>query len=222
MAGPFRPDALIFDAEGVVVDTEILWDKSQEMLLSRRNLPYDRDELKPKMAGGTILQGARIMIDHFNLDEDPGKMAAERLELIHGLFETGVCFVKGFPDFFQYVQSTGIKYCIATSMQKALMVKVNRKLHLDDLFGNHIYHIEDVNNVAKPNPDIFLFAARKLKTPPSHCMVIEDSPHGVEAARRAGMHVAGLATTFSSSILQKADYVALDFDGLTAYLSGIL
>ena len=46
--------AIVFDAEGVVVDTEILWDKSQEVLLGNRGLEYDREYLKPKMAGQTL------------------------------------------------------------------------------------------------------------------------------------------------------------------------
>lgn len=215
----FKPDALIFDAEGVVVDTEILWDQSQEILLSRRDLPYDRNYLKPRMAGGTILQGAKIMIDHFNLNEDPHSLAAERQELIEQLFETNIRFIPGFEDFLQFVVSVNIKYCVATSMQKQLMLKVNSKLHLDELFDNRIYHIEDVGNVSKPNPDVFLFASNKLNIPPEKCLVIEDSPHGIEAAKRAGMQSVGLATTFKPAILNKANFVALDFMQLTSYLA---
>ena len=57
-------EAIIFDAEGVVVDTEALWDKSQEELLGRRGLLYDREYLKPKMAGQTLLEGAQLMVDY--------------------------------------------------------------------------------------------------------------------------------------------------------------
>ncbi len=222
MSGRFRPEALIFDAEGVVVDTEILWDKSQEILLARRGLPYDRDYLKPRMAGGTVLKGAKIMIGYYGLDEKPEELAAEREGIIRKLFESDIRFIPGFREFLQFARSKGLKDCIATSMQKSLMVKVNKKLHLDELFENRIYHIEDVGNAAKPHPDIFLYAAERLKTAPGECMVIEDAPHGIEAARRAGMHAVGLATTFKSAILETADFVALDFKSLTAYLDSLI
>jgi HAD superfamily hydrolase (TIGR01509 family) len=222
MSGRFHPDALIFDAEGVVVDTEVLWDKSQEILLARRGLPYDRDYLKPRMAGGTVLKGAKIMIDYFGLDDDPATLAKEREKIIQQLFETDIHFIPGFIEFLQFVKSKGLKHCIATSMQKTLMIKVNKKLHLDELFENRIYHIEDVNNVAKPHPDIFLYAAERLQTAPERCMVIEDSPNGIKAARSAGMHAVGLATTFKKEFLEAADFIALDFHGLTAYLDGLI
>lgn len=222
MPDSFYPETLIFDADGVVVDTEILWDKSQVVLLARRNLPYNRDYLKPRLAGGSILQGAKIMIEYFGLDESPLSMAAERQDLINQLFEEDVRFMTGFIDFLQFVKSKSLKYCVATSMQKQLMAHVNRKLHLDELFENHIYHIEDVNNMAKPNPDVFLLAAKELKTPPGKCMVIEDSPNGIEAAHRAGMHAAGLATTFNPPVLKQADFIALDFNRLTTYLARLL
>ncbi|MCK5703011.1 MAG: hypothetical protein KAI29_17735, partial [Cyclobacteriaceae bacterium] len=70
--------AIIFDAEGVVVDTESLWDKSQDVLLGRRGLQYDRDYLKPKMAGQTLLEGAQLMVDYHGLDESAGDVAHER------------------------------------------------------------------------------------------------------------------------------------------------
>ena len=79
--------AIIFDAEGVVVDTEILWDKSQDVLLGRRALEYDREYLKPRMAGQTLLEGAELMVDYYQLDEKPAAIEKERKELIHDLFE---------------------------------------------------------------------------------------------------------------------------------------
>lgn len=218
----FKPDALIFDADGVIVDSEILWDQSQEILLSRRKLIYDRDYLKPKLAGVTMLQGAEILVDYYKIDEDPQSLAAERQKLIEQLFKTDIHFITGFSEFLQYIDKIDIKYCIATSMQKRLMVSVNNKLHLDELFDNKIYHTEDVGNISKPNPDVFLFAANKLNIMPEKCLVIEDSPHGIEAAKRADMHVAGLATTFEPAILNQADFVALDFKHLTSYLADLL
>lgn len=154
--------AIIFDAEGVVVDTEVLWDKSQEVLLGRRELEYDREYLKPKMAGQTLLEGAQLMVDHYRLDEDPNHIAQERKALINGLFENEINYIDGFLPFMDALKKTDLPISIATAMDKNLMKKVEAKLKLSHIYGEHIYFIEDVGNKSKPAPDVFLLAAKKM------------------------------------------------------------
>jgi len=216
-------EAIIFDAEGVVVDTEILWDKSQDRLLGRRGLQYDRDYLKPKMAGQTLLQGAELMVEYYRLDESAEAIEQERKDLIHDLFEHEIHFIYGFQGFINKLNGAPIKKSIATAMSKSLMVKVEKKLHLKQFFGEHVYYIEDVDNKSKPEPDVFLYAAKKLGVDPTRCIVIEDAPHGIEAAKRAGMYSVGLVTTFSDDLLKEADFIAPDFNKLILFLqqSGI-
>lgn len=210
--------AIIFDAEGVVVDTEKLWDSSQDILLGNRGLIYDRNYLKPRMAGQTLLEGARLMVEYYGLAEEPETVAKQRHEIIHKLFEEDISFIRGFESFIQWIKSTSLQYGIATAMNRTLMEKVEIKLRLKKCFGDHIYHIEDVGNKSKPNPDVFLLAADKLGVEPADCLVIEDAPHGIEAARRAGMQSAGLVTTFGKELLQDADIIADDFDEIKDYI----
>ena len=211
--------AIIFDAEGVVVDTEALWDKSQDVLLGKRGLLYDREYLKPKMAGQTLLEGAQLMVDHYKLDEDAGNVACEREVLIHDLFENDINFIDGFLQFINSLKNTELQISIATAMNKSLMEKVEMKLELMKIFGEHIYFIEDVGNKSKPEPDVFLLASEKMNIDPANCMVIEDAPHGIEAANRAGMKSIGLTTTFSKIHLNKADYIADNFNDIRMFLS---
>jgi HAD superfamily hydrolase (TIGR01509 family) len=210
--------AIIFDAEGVVVDTEALWDKSQEVLLGRRNLEYDRDYLKPKMAGQTLLEGAQLMVDYYKLDENPVSIEQERKELIHDLFENEIAFVHGFIPFISQLNGSPLKRSVATAMKKSLMIMVEHKLQLTQFFGSHIYFIEDVGNKSKPSPDVFLYAAEKLGENPSDCLVIEDAPHGIDAANRAGMTSVGITTTFTKAQLCEADFVGDDFDEIRRFL----
>jgi HAD superfamily hydrolase (TIGR01509 family) len=212
-------EGIIFDAEGVVVDTEILWDKSQDILLGRRGLIYDRDYLKPRMAGQTLLEGARLMVEYYGLQESASTIAKERKELINVLFEQEIAFMPGFISFYNWLKNTKFKTGIATAMEKILMVKVEKKLKLQDLFGDHIYFIEDVGNKSKPAPDVFLLAAEKMEIKASNCLVIEDAPHGIEAANRAGMISIGLVTTFSKELLNKAAFIAGDFQEIREFLS---
>ena len=210
--------AIIFDAEGVVVDTEVLWDTSQEVLLERRGLAYDRDYLKPRMAGQTMLQGAQLMVDYYGLSEDPGMLADERKALIHDLFENDIHFIAGFQSFMQNLNGTSLKKSIATAMKKSLMKKVEAQLELEQYFGKHVYYIEDVGNKSKPEPDVFLHAAKMMDTDPENCIVIEDAPHGIEGANRAGMCSIGIVTTFNREQLKNADFVAENFDQLLSFL----
>lgn len=95
---------------------------------------------------------------------------------------------------------------------------VEQKLQLKQFFGNHIYFIEDVGNKSKPSPDVFLYAAEKLGENPADCLVIEDAPHGVEAANRAGMTSVGITTTFTKAQLSEADFVGDNFDEIRRFL----
>jgi beta-phosphoglucomutase len=211
-------NAVIFDAEGVVVDTEILWDKSQELLLGKRGLEYDRAYLKPRMAGQTLLEGAQLMAAYYKLDEDPVLIEQERSALIHDLFENEISFIPGFSDFIAELNGSKLKRSIATAMKKSLMVSVERKLQLKQFFGDHVYYIEDVGNKSKPSPDVFLYAAEKMGVEAKSCVVIEDAPHGIEAANRAGMTSLGIMTTFSKQHLMGADFVGKNFNEIKNFL----
>ena len=132
------------------------------------------------------------------------------MELVRRLLEEQVEFVAGFREFFQRVQPA-YRTCIATAMHEDLLAIVDRRLGLSKLFGDRIYSLIAVGRRSKPNPDIFLHAAGRLGAKPENCLVIEDAPHGVEAARRAGMKCIALTTTYDRQILCNADLVVDSF-----------
>ncbi len=210
---------IIFDAEGVVVDTESLWDKSQIEVLEKRSLFYNREYLKPRMVGQTILEGAQLIIDYYGLDESAQELANERQVIIQDLFETEIGYVNGFLPFVKLLKNTRrYSISIATAMSKDLMLKVEQQLNLKQIFNEHIYFTEDVGDKSKPAPDVFFLAAEKLKIDPNKCLVIEDAPHGIEAANRAGMKSVGITTTFSARHLSEANYVVEDCKEISSLL----
>ncbi len=211
-------EAIIFDAEGVVVNTEKLWDESQEILLGKRGLEYDRDYLKPRMAGQTLQEGAQLMIDYYGLQESAEKIADDRRAIIDALFEGKITFIEGFDHFYGRVYSSTLKKSIATAMNKHLMVKVEKQLNLSSFFNEHIYFIEDVGNKSKPEPDVFLYAATQMGVAPENCLVIEDAPHGIEAARRANMFSVGIVTTFTKQHLSAAGFAGDNFMDILLFL----
>ena len=205
-------DAVIFDAEGVVVvDTEKTWDRAQDEFLSRHGLHYDREKTKHLLSGRSQAEAIDVMKAECGLVGDTQSLIRERLDLVRRHLEEQVDFVPGFCDFYQKIRPA-LKTCLATAMPEDLLEIVDARLGLSKLFAGRIYSLIHVGQRSKPDPDLFLYAAGRLAAGPENCVVIEDAPHGVEAARRAGMKCIALTTTYDRRKLRQADVVVDGFE----------
>lgn len=200
-------DAIIFDGEGVVFDSEAVWDQGQVEFLGRRGIVYEREKLKPLLTGRSLVEGVQVMQKLSRLEGDPVELARERLSIVRQFFKEKVTFIAGFPEFYGKVRNN-YKTCLATSLATELLAIVESTLNLSKLFAENLFSIADVGNVGKPCADIFLYAAKKLHTKGENCLVIEDAPLGIEAAKRAGMKCVALTTTYRRERLLQADLVA--------------
>ncbi|HKI03471.1 MAG TPA: HAD family phosphatase [Thermoanaerobaculia bacterium] len=203
-------EAILFDCDGVVIDSETIWDRCETEFLRRRGIAFDLALTKPLITGLGQIPSVLLLQEQYGVPGDPEALARERLEIIRGLFEQDVRFTPGFEELFETVRSR-YRTCIATSMPEELFAVADRRLGLSRLFEGRVYFPSHVGGRAKPAPDIFLYAAAQLATPPERCLVIEDSPRGLEAARRAGMASIGLATTHEKELLTAADRVVGSF-----------
>jgi len=203
-------DTIIFDAEGVVFDSQILWDRGQVEFLGRRKILYDRETLKHLLTGRSLVEGARVMQEIYGFPGDPEELANERLAIMKKLLKSDLSFIDGFINFYRLVKED-YKTCIATSLATELLSIAESALNLSDVFSGNVFSIKDVGGVGKPQPDIFLYAAERLKSPTKNCLVIEDAPLGVEAAKRAGMRCVALTTTYGRDKLTQADLVVDSF-----------
>lgn len=199
-------DTIIFDAEGIVIDTETIWDKGQAIFLQRRGFVYDRERIKPLLTGRTLAEGVEVMKQAYQFDGDTETLARERADIVRDLFIHETTFIDGFLPFFATVRGR-YKTCIATAMDQDLLKLVDQHLNLSALFANRIFTLDKVGYRSKPNPDIFLYAAQQLESSPGNCVVIEDAPHGIDAAKRAGMQCIAISTTYDAEKLQQADFV---------------
>lgn len=214
------PRAIIFDAEGVVLDTEDLWDDAQVVFLDRYGVPYERDVLKPILSGRSLLEGAEIMKATFGLPGEPVDLAAERRAIAREVIATGARYMDGFGAFFAQVHNR-FATCIATGLDSELLAMVDARLALSEMFAGRLYSVDLVPR-AKPAPDIFLYAAGKMGVDTAECVVIEDSPNGIIAAREANMRSIALASTYSTELLEASfpDVIAADWAGVMAALDG--
>lgn len=208
---------VIFDLDGVIIDSEHLWDKAVEEFLQSKGAVYRRSEIKHLMGGKSLLEAMRIMQQHYkfsgsasgNAAEDTEELVAELIAIVKNLYENEAHFIDGFEDFYNKVRQ--YKLCIATALDPRLLSIVKKKLGLDKMFGKHIYSIDQIGYVSKPNPDIFLHAAKQMQSQPQNCIVIEDAPNGVSAARRAGMKCIAITATYTADKLKDADVIVSGF-----------
>lgn len=218
---PDSPEAILFDCDGVVLDSEIIWDRCEAEFLRRRGIEFDAARTKPLITGLGQTASVLLLQEQYGVPGDPEELVAERLGIIRGLFEEAVRFTPGFENFFEEKVRGRFKTCIATSMPEELFDVADRRLGLRRFFGEHVYFPSHVGGRAKPAPDLFLYAAAQLATPPDRCLVIEDSPRGIEAGKRAGMTVIGLATTHEQELLREADQVVGSFEEIGAAGGGL-
>ena len=202
--------AIIFDLEGTIIDTENIWDEASAEFLRRHNRVYDRAATKHLLMGGSIAAGAVLMRDQYKFEGGADVLATERRNIFEELLRRDITFITGFQDFYKLVRPR-YKLAIATSMERRFLQDVDKSLQLFDLFDGHVYSIEDIGFIPKPNPDIFLHTASHLGISPASCLVIEDAPKGVQAAKAAGMQAVGITTSVSGELLTGADQIVNHF-----------
>ncbi len=198
--------AVIFDLDGTIIDTEDIWTLIDTEFIKRKGHVYREKDTKHLMMGKSVSDGVEILREIYSFEGDNAILADERRGIATAFLSNNVYFVDGFLEFFEKINQK-YKVAIGTSMEKVFLSAIDKRLSFTKYFGSHVYSIEDVGFVSKPSPDIFLHAANKLKTRPENCVVIEDSPNGVEAAKRAKMNCVAITTTTKRGQLSKADVI---------------
>ena len=184
---------VIFDLDGTLVDTEPLYTQAAERILARFGKVFDFG-IKRQIMGGGPLAGARFVVEHLALPISPEQYLAEREALLRDACRTARP-MPGAIALIEALCARGIPLGIGTSSSRDLcQVKLAAQS-----FGGSFQAVacsDDPGVVqAKPAPDIFLAAARALGAAPERCLVFEDTPKGVMAARAAGMPVIAVVDT---------------------------
>jgi len=196
---------VIFDWDGVVVDSSHLHEKSWELLAEEegRELPEDH------FIKGFGMKNERVIPEVLGWDVTTEKLKGLSLrkealyrELID---QEGLPLLPGVEEFISYLNEMTIPMVIGSSTHLLNITKVLDNLTLIHIFTDIVCGDDVIHG--KPAPDIFLKAAEKLGLPPEDCLVVEDALVGIEAAQRANMTVAAVTTTCSRDQLGHADCV---------------
>ncbi len=202
--------AIIFDMDGTIIDSSGIWKAATKELITSKGAhcsPEVLQELDNKIHGLAMDKTCALIKECFDLADSVEQLIAEKTGIACSLYRQGIAFIPGFVDFYQKVQNHNLKTGIATNADDQTLSITKRTLALDTFFGRHIYNISDVNNKCKPDPALYLHAAAQLKLDPTHCIAIEDSAHGVAAAKGAGMFCIGINTSGNLAQVKAADLI---------------
>jgi len=181
-----RPLAVVFDMDGLMFNTEDVYSEVGSMVLRRRGREFT-PELKAKMMGLRPQPAFETMIRHCGLSETWDQIAAESnrlfLEILGGLLRP----MPGLMELLDALERAGLPKAVATSSCRELVAACLGSFGLERRF-RFVLTAEDVT-CGKPDPEIYLTAARRLGVEPSRMMVLEDSENGCRAGAAAGAFV---------------------------------
>lgn len=216
--------AIIFDFDGVILDSEPIHCQASQNIFKTLDIHFTYQEYLQKYIGLSdaqafheILRASNRTISADAISQLINQKSEEYLSLIHRA--NTLPLITGVEKFLQKIIAHNNKIAIYSACRKVELHAVLRKLaHSKPFTQFHpIITAEDVR-FSKPAPEGYILAASKLQTEPQHCLVIEDSPCGIRAAKEAGMHVFALTTTHEAAQLQKADKIFSGFSSLMAAL----
>lgn len=197
---------VIFDMDGVLVDSEEYICEAAMKMFAERGLIVKPEDFIPFVGAGENRYIGGVAEKYgFPVDIEEVKARTYKIygEIVHGKLQP----LPGVHEFIGECRSRGLKLALASSAD-AIKITINlNEVGLPlDTFDAAVCGL-DVEK-KKPDPEIFLAAAKKLELSPSDCLVVEDAVNGVAAAKAAGARCLGLTTSFTAEDLSKADWTA--------------
>ncbi|WP_399927997.1 HAD family hydrolase [Streptomyces kanamyceticus] len=185
-----RYDLVIFDNDGVLVDSEPVSNTILAAYLTELGHPTSYEDSLRDYMGGAVHR-----VHDLVLERSGQRLPADFDEVFHGrvfaAFERELKPVEGAVEVLEKLAGDGVAYCLASSGSHERIRVGHRAAGLDTWFDEkRVFSSQDVGR-GKPAPDLFLHAAERMGVAPEKCVVVEDSPLGVRAAVAAGMDVYG-------------------------------
>ena len=221
MPGVRRVEAVVFDMDGVLVDTEHLWDEVREQLTEEWGGSYT-PEAQRAMMGMSSPEWSRYLHEVVGLREPPEAINAEVVRRMLARYDVELPVVRGAVEAVRRLAERGLELAVASSSNRQLIDSVLRRLELERLFAVTVSSEEVARG--KPAPDVSLEAARRLGVEPRRCVAVEDSASGIRAAHAAGMHVVAYPNRHyppGDDVLALADVVLGGLENLGAAIGGV-
>ena len=207
---------VIFDMDGVIVDTEPVHRYAYYQLFDELNITVP-EEMYTSFTGFSTRNTFQILKTNFDLSQDVEDLIQEKRNRFNDAFDTkeDLTLLDGVENLIKDLHQNGMQLIVASSASKVTIDRVFTRFNLHQYFS-HIVSGEDFPQ-SKPHPAIFEHAASLSIAPKENCIVIEDSTNGVKAANAAGIFCVGYQSFHSKDQnLATADIVINDFNAINA------
>jgi HAD superfamily hydrolase (TIGR01509 family) len=196
-----RPAAVLFDNDGLTLDTEPIWTRAEEALFARYGSTFTLDH-KRYLLGSSPAVSARKLEEL--LGRPGAALGAELQELTIASFADGVAPMPGAVELIEALKEAGVPVGLVSNSTRRFVDAALEAAGLATTFDVTV--VGDEVAAAKPAPDAYLAGAAALGADPARCVALEDSPTGLEAARAAGMRTIGVPSV--EGMVLEADVVA--------------
>lgn len=207
---------VIFDMDGVIVDTEPVHRYAYYKQFEELNIEVT-ETMYTSFTGFSTRNTFQTLKEHFSIAQEVEDLIQRKRSIFNDAFDTkeDLELLEGVRTLIEDLHQNGIQLILASSASKVTIDRVFTRFGLHDFF-THIVSGEDFPK-SKPHPAIFEHAASLSIAPKENCIVIEDSTNGVRAAKAAGIFCVGYISEHSNNqILEEADLVINHFDELNA------
>jgi len=181
-----QTDLVIFDCDGVLVDSEVISCRAHAETLTRHGYPITSEQVFDRFLGRSMRQAT------LEVEAELGRSLPDdfHTQVYAEIFRLFAASLEATPHIDEALAAIALPVCVASSGPPEKISASLNRVGLYDRFAPHIFSAVQVRN-GKPAPDLFLFAAEQMRTSPARCLVIEDSIPGVTGALAAGMTVLG-------------------------------
>ena len=210
---------VIFDCDGVLVDSEPLSMRADMMLLAQQGITISEAEAHNRFVGTTFQAMLDMMTQQFGTVFPPGLQATKNT-VVEALYRSELKIVPGIVDVLDALKARGVTVSIGSNSPKKRVELAVELTGIADRF-DRIVSYEDVTN-GKPAPDIFLRAAELAGAALDECLVVEDSLTGVTAAVAAGIRTIGFTGTHAHPEQHAKDLKRVGADVVIAHMSNLV
>lgn len=206
--------AVIFDMDGVITRTGAIQASAESQVFATVGIHITPEEIVNRYSGWKDIDMFKDMAKRHQIKENIHKLRKKKWEITYKHLSSGsIPAVPGALDLIEKLLKNRYILALASSTNRKFISIIINNLSIKEKFS--VVISGDEVKEGKPNPEIFLLTASKLSLVPSTCLVIEDAPSGVKAAKAAGMKCIAITTTHPRKELKKADKIIDSFNELT-------